>query len=986
MEGWRSGDSVLGGSKYWHASAPELDELAGVVIGTREQVLAAIAVQDGWRRHHRHNNSCHQLQNEHLAVEVTAVRAAAAAEISSSMPNTTRTLRAPPSDALLYSLSPCPLPSMVINLDTGCAVTIGELLHLYDNTSPAEQADTISYASKWQHPHGKLLTKTGSATSSTSPTFASVMQATAPATSSVDAVPRSSQPVVNGALSHSKRPSNADGAADAVGFTLNGDGVLGTTTAVGLHRRRGHVHARANEPLMCGPLLKRGKTLHKWKLRWYSLSIDGEFACFRRRIDPDVAKPPMFAVNLAQLRVTMLPPERLYAEAAASGVYGFRLEDPRASRDLFAESREAFQLWINAFALLGACAGSGLGATSAWGAGISATSPNDFEQASPSARRAFASARHFGQPAALLLSPSDRQRPSALVPSANGAGGGGGGGSKLGARLADGDGSAERGYVLDLCGFRLSGAEACAYCEWCAHRSHEVKRNAKQHERWIGLLREAAADGDGGESGGGVAVRQRRAHELAVGGVPSMLRLRVWSALSGTNELMASFPTHYGEMVLLGHGLHANDRQEVEIDLGRTFPDHPLFAGDGILPDALPQPCPPQAPAAPPTAALEGVDAELGRPVTPPPRSYESSYKSSHEGSSMASTRGPPHELGEDGMSLPSTPNTAATSPPYTPCTPSASADSAEESADAAPTSAAAPAPAAMAEAAERGVPAAVRRSAEPCPSLSAEREPPGRTALRNVLLAYVAHNRGLGYCQALNYVGGMLLLLTEMQEAPAFYLLLHLSESCIVDFYSKHMNGIRLLQRIFEDYFRAVLPQLAAHLDEAGLPLSIATTKWFMCLFLNTLPAETLLRVWDVLLVDGPAILVRVGAALLQMAQPELLATKDFIELSQRLQSLGRGCWSADALLAVAYRQLPSPPAARLALAALERMHHVALEVGVSRAEGVQEVRLREGLCGQHAATCAATAAAATTVATAAAATEPSPSPLLAARSGKPQ
>ena len=72
-------------------------------------------------------------------------------------------------------------------------------------------------------------------------------------------------------------------------------------------------------------------------------------------------------------------------------------------------------------------------------------------------------------------------------------------------------------------------------------------------------------------------------------------------------------------------------------------------------------------------------------------------------------------------------------------------------------------------------------------------------------------------------------------------------------DFYSKYMTGIRIEQKLFEDVFRATLPKLAAHLDSCGLPLSIVTTNWFMCLYTNTLPAETLLRVWDLLFEDFP-------------------------------------------------------------------------------------------------------------------------------------
>ena len=48
-------------------------------------------------------------------------------------------------------------------------------------------------------------------------------------------------------------------------------------------------------------------------------------------------------------------------------------------------------------------------------------------------------------------------------------------------------------------------------------------------------------------------------------------------------------------------------------------------------------------------------------------------------------------------------------------------------------------------------------------------------------------------------------------------------------------MTGIRLEQRLFEDFFRATLPRLAAHLDASGMPLSIVTTNWFMCVYTSS-------------------------------------------------------------------------------------------------------------------------------------------------------
>eukprot|EP00966_Prymnesium_polylepis_P161100 3722767-Prymnesium_polylepis.1 len=63
----------------------------------------------------------------------------------------------------------------------------------------------------------------------------------------------------------------------------------------------------------------------QWKLRWYSLSVDGELTCHRQRSDVD-RKAPLFATFLDQLRVSLLPPERQQHELDQSGVFGFKLE------------------------------------------------------------------------------------------------------------------------------------------------------------------------------------------------------------------------------------------------------------------------------------------------------------------------------------------------------------------------------------------------------------------------------------------------------------------------------------------------------------------------------------------------------------------------------------------------------------------------------------------------------------------------------------
>ena len=517
-----------------------------------------------------------------------------------------------------------------------------------------------------------------------------------------------------------------------------------TPSGARLNRRRGAVTGRTIEPLMCGPLLKRGKHDGKWKLRWYTLSVDGELVCYRRHADLHEAKPPMFTVLVSQLRITMLPPERMDAEAVNSGVFGFRLDGARSQRELFAETQEAFACWINAFALLGACAGAAVGATSESSEGAlalaAALSPargrhnaasaqggslqmDDSVSASlpdsPAAARALSSVRHLRQKSGDAHGGAHGAHDGAqgVLPGLHDIHSNGSMSPRLSGSASPRGGGHAQGHVLDLCGFHLSGELAGAYFDWCAARSKEVKRNAKQHERWTQLLLQylpappgpgpsgsngsssggtqgssssssSSSSNNGGSADGrsshpgsssgeayhsGATLKNTRIKPQAIKGVPTMLRLRVWSALSGIQGLMSQYPTHYNDMLAVSARLHEEDKHEIEKDIGRTFPNHPLFTPL----DAPPPAVPPQA-----------------------------------------------------------TPTTAATSS-ATSMTP----------------------------------------SQPPRPS-----EPPGRTALRNVLMAYVAHNRGLGYCQALNYVGGMLLVLTELREAPAFFLLLHFSERCAAE------------------------------------------------------------------------------------------------------------------------------------------------------------------------------------------------------------
>ncbi|KAL1510670.1 hypothetical protein AB1Y20_006967 [Prymnesium parvum] len=203
-----------------------------------------------------------------------------------------------------------------------------------------------------------------------------------------------------------------------------------------------------------------------------------------------------------------------------------------------------------------------------------------------------------------------------------------------------------------------------------------------------------------------------------------------------------------------------------------------------------------------------------------------------------------------------------------------------------------------------------------------------GRDKLRDILTAYALRNHNVGYCQSLNYVAAMLLVALGFDAEASFWMLATFCEDIFPDFYSHSMTGIRIEQTVFASFVREISPQVHAHFAELGVPLEMVSTQWFLCLFVNLLPAATLLRVWDVMLWEGPSVLLRAGAALLHWYRDAVLATTDFHTIAQLVQRLGHDLWHADGLLSTMYNKHRMKSRAQQKIA----LRHVQKERGQQR------------------------------------------------------
>lgn len=184
---------------------------------------------------------------------------------------------------------------------------------------------------------------------------------------------------------------------------------------------------------------------------------------------------------------------------------------------------------------------------------------------------------------------------------------------------------------------------------------------------------------------------------------------------------------------------------------------------------------------------------------------------------------------------------------------------------------------------------------------------PQGQASLRRVLVGYSFRDSDVGYCQGLNYVAALLLLVMKTEE-DAFWMLAVLLENVLVnDCYTDNLSGCHVEQRVFKDLLAKKCPRIAAHLEAMEFDVSLVATEWFLCLFSKSLPSETTLRVWDVLFNEGAKVLFHVALAIFKMKEEELLHTHQIGDVIDILQTTTHHLYDPDELLRVAFDKIGS-------------------------------------------------------------------------------
>jgi len=181
-----------------------------------------------------------------------------------------------------------------------------------------------------------------------------------------------------------------------------------------------------------------------------------------------------------------------------------------------------------------------------------------------------------------------------------------------------------------------------------------------------------------------------------------------------------------------------------------------------------------------------------------------------------------------------------------------------------------------------------------------------GRAELRNVLRAFASHSPAVQYCQGLNFIAG-LLLVVFLDEERAFWALVCAVDTLGVEgYYTEGMTLLRADISVLALVLSKKCPKVARTFQENGVELLSICSEWYITWFAKCLPVATILRVWDTLFFEGFKVLFRVALGVFKCVEPEVLQFPTFDAIMERAKRWPRCMVQHNELLKASFFGIP--------------------------------------------------------------------------------
>jgi hypothetical protein len=146
-----------------------------------------------------------------------------------------------------------------------------------------------------------------------------------------------------------------------------------------------------------------------------------------------------------------------------------------------------------------------------------------------------------------------------------------------------------------------------------------------------------------------------------------------------------------------------------------------------------------------------------------------------------------------------------------------------------------------------------------------------GRADLEAILKAYVHYNPIIGYTQGMSLVAGFLLILMPAEEA--FWMLCALLRDVHMEgYYANTMKQLHVDGIVFGQLLQSMDSELAVRMTELRVEPINFTPTWFLPMFVRIVPWQTLLRLWDVFLFEGPSFILRTALGIIRIIKDPLM------------------------------------------------------------------------------------------------------------------
>jgi hypothetical protein len=164
--------------------------------------------------------------------------------------------------------------------------------------------------------------------------------------------------------------------------------------------------------------------------------------------------------------------------------------------------------------------------------------------------------------------------------------------------------------------------------------------------------------------------------------------------------------------------------------------------------------------------------------------------------------------------------------------------------------------------------------------------------SLEKILRAYANLNPEVGYCQGMNFVAAFLQVVAdEASEEEVFWVFAGLMEwsKGLSGFFKEGFPRLGVFVNVFDELLDINVPDLRRHFVRTNVQPSIYIHNWFLTLFVNCLPSETVLVLWDALFSEGLEVLLVVTVALLKVLK-DVLISMDFEEVIRFFKTMKTG------------------------------------------------------------------------------------------------